>query len=546
MRRWSGHAAGLVAGLVLALTPVATLMFRFDNPDAMMVLLLTCAVYAVVRALESASTRWIAWAGVFVGFAFLAKMLQAFVILPVLALVYLLAAPTPLRRRLWQTVVLGVTTLVAAGWWVALVEVWPKASRPYIGGSQDNTVWDLLIGYNGLGRLNGDEAGSVGGGMGQGGSRWGATGWNRLFLDGMGGQISWLLPAAVIFLVAGLVWRWRAPRTDRPRAALLLWGGWLVLMGGVISFSQGIIHEYYTVALAPPIGALVGMGAAVGWRRRQDPVVRAVLAAAIAATASWGYVLLNRTPDWAPYLRPIVLGGGLLAAVAVLALPWMSRKAAAGLAAGALSVGLLAPAAYSLNTARTPQRGSIVTAGPSTGFGGGFGGGRGGPGGGGPTGAFGAPPGMAAGPAAGTQGNVTGNGGGPGNGGGGMGGLLDASTPSSELLDALNADADSYTWVAATTGANNAAGYQLSTGHAVLAIGGFNGTDPSPTLDQFVAWVHAGRIHYYLGGGTGMGGGPGGGSGTASEIASWVSEHATATTIGNTTVYDLSALASGS
>ena len=251
VRRWSGHAAGLVAGLVLALTPVATLMFRFDNPDAMMVLLLTCAVYAVVRALESASTRWIAWAGVFVGFAFLAKMLQAFVILPVLALVYLLAAPTPLRRRLWQTVVLGVTTLVAAGWWVALVEVWPKASRPYIGGSQDNTVWDLLIGYNGLGRLNGDEAGSVGGGMGQGGSRWGATGWNRLFLDGMGGQISWLLPAAVIFLVAGLVWRWRAPRTDRPRAALLLWGGWLVLMGGVISFSQGIIHEYYTVALAP-------------------------------------------------------------------------------------------------------------------------------------------------------------------------------------------------------------------------------------------------------------------------------------------------------
>src|SRR4029079_13840003 len=130
--------------------------------------------------------------------------------------------------------------------------------------------------------------GSVGG-MGQGGSRWGATGWNRLFVDGMGGQISWLVHAAVVFLGGGLVWRWRAPRTDRPRAALLLWGGWLVLMGGVISFSRGIIHEYYTVALAPPIGALVGMGAAVGWRRRQDPVARAVLAAAIAATAAWGY-----------------------------------------------------------------------------------------------------------------------------------------------------------------------------------------------------------------------------------------------------------------
>ena len=510
VRRWSGHAAGLVAGLVLALTPVAALMFRFDNPDAMMVLLLTCAVYAVVRALESASTRWIAWAGVFVGFAFLAKMLQAFVLLPVLALVYLLAAPTPLRRRLWQTVVLGVTTLVAAGWWVVIVELWPKSSRPYIGGSQDNTVWDLLIGYNGLGRLNGDEAGSVGVGMGQGGSRWGATGWNRLFLDGMGGQISWLLPAALGMLVVLAAVSRRARRRDRTKAAALLWGGWLVVTGLAVSLGQGIIHEYYTVALAPPIGALIGIGAAVGWRRRQDPIVRAVLAAAIAVTASWGYVLLNRTPDWAPYLRPLVLGGGLLAAVAVLALPWMSAKAATALAAGARRPIDSAPAAYSLNTVRTPQRGSIVTAGPSTGFGGGGpgGGGRGGPGGG-PAGGMAAPPGMTQGPGLGMQGNA-----GAGNGGGGIGGLLDASTPSSELLDALNADADSYTWVAATTGANNAAGYQLSTGHAVLAIGGFNGTDPSPTLDQFAAWVRAGRIHYSLAGGTGMGGGPDGGSGT--------------------------------
>jgi hypothetical protein len=126
-----------------------------------------------------------------------------------------------------------------------------------------------------------------------------------------------------------------------------------------------------------------------------------------------------------------------------------------------------------------------------------------------------------------------------------MGGLLDAGTPSSEMVAALDQDAGSYTWVAATVGANTAAGYQLSTGHAVLAIGGFNGTDPSPTLEQFVAWAKAGRIHYFIGA-ISAGNAPGGGTGSASQIATWVAEHATATTIGTTTLYDLSSLASGS
>ena len=397
-------------------------------------------------------------------------------------------------------------------------------------------VWDLLIGYNGIGRLNGNETGSVGGGVGQGGGRWGATGWNRLFLDGMGGQIAWLIPAAVVFLVAGLVWRGRAPRTDRPRAALLLWGGWLVLMGGSSASARGSSTSTTRSPSAPPIGALIGMGAAVGWRRRQDPIARAVLAAALAATASWGYVLLDRTPDWAPYLRPLVLGGGLRAASAVLALPWLSRRAATALAAGALDGRPPRPGRVLLDTARTPQRGAIVTAGPSTGFGG-FGG---------PAAEVVAVPAVGGSPAPGPAGSggrrrrV----GGRGNGGGGMGGCSTPAHRRASCSTRCNADADRYTWVAATTGANNAAGYQLSTGHAVLAIGGFNGTDPSPTLDQFVAWVRPGGSTTTSAAAPGWVAVPAAVAGTASEIASWVSEHAAATTIGDTTVYDLSGLAS--
>ena len=170
---------------------------------------------------------------------------------------YLLAAPTTLRRRVLHVLGAGLALLVSAGWWVAVVELVPDSWRPYIGGSQTNSVWELIWGYNGLGRLTGDETGSVGGGGG-----WGETGIGRLFTADIGGQIAWLLPAALALGVAGLVAVGRAPRTDLRRAALLLWGGWLVVTGLVFSLMAGIFHAYYTVALAPAIAALVGIGAA--------------------------------------------------------------------------------------------------------------------------------------------------------------------------------------------------------------------------------------------------------------------------------------------
>lgn len=575
VRRWSGPAAGLLAGAVLASTPVATLMFRFNNPDALLVLLLVAAAYATARAVERASTTWLLLAGTAIGFGFLTKMLQALLVVPALALAYLLAAPTTVRRRIGQLLLAGLAVVVSAGWWVAIVELMPAGSRPYIGGSQGNSVLELTLGYNGLGRLTGEETGSVGGGQGGG---WGETGWLRLVNAENGGQVGWLLPAALLLLVAALVLTARAPRVDRTRAALVIWGGWLVTTALTFSFMAGIFHAYYNVALAPAIGAVVGIGAATLWRLRTHAraVVRIaatlILAGAVAATAAWSWTLLGRSADWYPWLRVAVLAGGLVAAVALVLpavsgklppLRWLARPAGA-LAVLALLAG---PVAYSIQTAATAHTGSIPSAGPMVAGGGP---GRGGFPGGRPRGAFpgGAPGaqggnvqgggnaqggngfpagggvpnapggGLAAAPDGGT-GRPDGTGQPGGMGRGGAGGLLNASTPNAELVATLTADAGSYTWMAAAVGANSAAGYQLATGEPVMAIGGFNGSDPSPTLAEFQRYVAEKKIHYFLGGGTGGGMRQNGGSSYGTEISTWVSENFTATTVGGVTLYDL-------
>jgi 4-amino-4-deoxy-L-arabinose transferase-like glycosyltransferase len=574
VRRWFPPAAGLVAGVVTALTPVAALMFRYDNPDAFMVLLITLAAYTTVRAVEGGRTRWIVMTGALVGFAFLAKMLQAFTVVPAIALVYLVAAPGPLGRRVKQLLYGLLALVVSAGWWVAAVQLTPAADRPYIGGSQNNSLWNLIFGYNGFGRLTGNETGSVGGG-GRGGV-WGATGLTRLFGADMGTQISWLLPAALILLVVGLYVTRRAPRRNRTRAALLLWGGWLVVTGLVFSLGRGIIHPYYTVALAPAIGGLVGSAGYLVWAHRHLLLARSVLAVSTAATAAWSFVLLDRTPHWFPWLRVAILVAGLLAAGGFLAWPAVRRTSRAFIATGALLAALAAPAAYTLDTVNTPHTGAIPSAGPVslTGFGGAPGG-RGGPGGGlrggpGAASAGGGPPAFRG--QAGKSTTPTGNsatpagtstapagpggtartggaaGGGSfsagGNAGGNAGGLLNASKPSAALIALLSRDAGRYTWVAATVGSNDAAGYQLATGDPVMAIGGFNGTDPYPTLSEFEKLVHEGKIHYFIasgGGGAGAAGGTGAGdNSTSSAIESWVTSHFSSTTVGGTSAYDLS------
>ncbi|MEU3252948.1 glycosyltransferase family 39 protein [Streptomyces sp. NPDC006997] len=557
VRRRFDAGAGFLTLAVFALTPVAALMFRFNNPDAALALLMAVAVYGTQRALEQARTRWLAWAGVAIGLAFLVKTLQAFLILPVLALVYVVCAPTGLKRRVGQVLLAGLAMVVAGGWWVAVVELWPASSRPYIGGSQDNSFLELTFGYNGLGRINGEETGSVGGGGGQGGGHWGETGWDRMFGSSVGGQISWLIPAALILLVAALVATRRRGRTDATRALFLLWGGSLLITMAVFSYMQGIFHEYYTVALAPYVAPLTGMGAALLWRERARPRAALTAAAAMAATAAWGYVLLNRSSGSYPGLKWLVLVGGLVAALGLVFVGRLGRRPALAVAGLGVVAALAGPTAYSLTTLNEGHTGSIVTAGPAVagGTGGGPGGGRGGGGmGGGPGGAGGFPgqngqPGQRNGqpgqqpptggfPSQGQQGQP-GQQEQPTTPGGAMGGLLNGSTVDDEARELLETDASDYTWAAAAIGSQNAASYQLATGEPVMAIGGFNGTDPSPTLAQFKEYVADGKIHYFIAGG-GMGGGMGGaGEGGSSQITSWVEENFREVTAGSATFSDL-------
>lgn len=520
VRRQFGAVAGLIAGAALALTPVATLMFRYDNPDALLVLLMIGAVGAVLRAVEDGRTRWLVLCGALVGFGFLTKQLQVLLVVPGLALTYLIAGPTKLRTRLVQLMAALAALVVAGGWWVALVELMPAADRPYVGGSTDNSFLNLTFGYNGLSRLSGSHGGFPApppgapeppGGK-HGGFPFGSqAGITRLFTGESAAQISWLLPAALIVLIAGIILCGKAARTDMKRAQYLAWGGWLLGTGVVFSFMTGMYHDYYTMALSPAIAAVVGIGVTQLWQHRSRSWVGLTLALVAALTAVWSWVLLTRTPDFVPWLRWVVLVIGVLAAL-LLALNTLRGIRFAAWAAGlAIAAGVAGPLSYCVQTLATPHNGGIVTAGPSVG-------GQHMPG---------PPPGF-------------------------------DKAPSAHLVQLLKANAGDYTWVAATNGSNEAASYQLASGGAVMPIGGFIGSDPSPTLAQFQQYVADGKIHYYIvsrgpGGPGGPGGPPTGGAPSqrvltggfrreqteGSKIAEWVKQNFTAATADGATYYDL-------
>ncbi len=489
VRRVSGPGAALLAGAVLALTPIAALMFRFNNPDSLLVLALVAGAYCTQRACEKDSSRWwLVAAGAAVGIGFLAKMLQAFLVLPGFLAAYTVAGSRPLRHRLLDVVYLVAAMVVSAGWYLLLVELWPSASRPYIGGSQHDSIVELTLGYNGIGRLTGDETGGLG-------NMNFDVGWARLFDHGMGADIAWLLPAAVICLGAVVVATRRAPRTDQTRAAAFIWGGWLLVTAVVFSFMNGIVHPYYTVALAPAIAAVVGIGATLLWHNRSALPAVTALSGVVLVSSILACVLLARADGWLPWLRAAVAVGGVAAAALLLVIDRLNTPTARAVAGLAVVAALAAPAAYSIATAATPHNGAIPSVGPAR----------------------------------------------HGFGQMGPGGLLSAPTPGAGLTAALSADADDFTWTAAALGSNNAAGYQLAGGAPVMAVGGFNGTDPSPTLAEFQRYVADKQIHYFIRGRLTIGrwGGDATGSDEASKISEWVEKHFAPTTIDRSIIYDL-------
>jgi 4-amino-4-deoxy-L-arabinose transferase-like glycosyltransferase len=347
-----------------------------------------------------------------------------------------------------------------------------------VGGSPRDSALDLAFGYNGVGRLTGDESGA-------GVRVLGRQSPLRLF-GSAADQFGWLLPAAVVGLVAGLVLSRGRPRTDPERAALVLWAGWALPTAAVFSLMQGTWHSYYTVELAPAVAALTALGATMLWRR-QTPAALAVLGAGSLATTTWAVSLVGRgmASDGPVAVLLVLCGllGVLLLAAAGSSNPWVSRMGAGVL----LVAALIGPATWSVATAEVPHTGASVRAGPGNS----------------------GPPAPAA----------TGR----------------ASVPPA-LVRLLQRDSDDWTWTAATVG-RRAADLQLAAGASVMPIGGYFGRDPAPTLARFQADVHAHRIHWYVSGLYGRG--------PAAQIDHWVRRRAPAVQVGSTTVYDLAGLAGG-
>ncbi|MCU1669344.1 MAG: phospholipid carrier-dependent glycosyltransferase [Blastococcus sp.] len=482
VRRVLGPWPGLLAGLLFALTPVVTALFRYDNPDALLTLLLVAAAWATTRAVEDGRLRWMLLAGGLLGFAFLTKSLQAFLVLPALAGVVLVAAPGSLRRRIGHLLAGGAAMVVAGGWWFVVVSLIPSADRPWVGGSQSDSPLELALGYNGLGRLTGQHSPS-GRVLVKGGSIW-------RVLGSAGDQVAWLLPAALLALVAAL-WLLRGiPRTDPVRAAVLLWAGWTVVTTLVFSVMQGIWHAYYTVETAPGLAALVAIGATLLWRQNTRQA-RMVLTAGSLMTTAWAVSLVaRRLPLVNGLVVVLVLTG--LGAVLLLHLAASSTGERPGLrrAAGALLVAaaVLGPVAWSVASAARSHTGSSVSAGP-------------------------------------------------------VGGSLyppatrpPASPASPEALSLLRQNTGGWTWTAAAVG-HVAGDLQLAVDAPVMPVGGFAGHDPSPTLAAFKADVAADRVHWFVAG-------PKASGGPAAAIDAWVRATAPAVHAGSTTLYDLSALGS--
>lgn len=497
VRRLSGPRAALLAGAVLALTPVAALMFRFNNPDAAMVLLMTAAAYCTVRAVQG-SARWLMLAGVALGFAFLAKMLEGLMVMPAIALVYLIAAAVPMRQRLLHLAGSLAAFLVSAGWFVVLTLVWPASSRPYLAGSTDDNFMNLVLGYNGFGRVLGHNhygthvdvdpvapAAQHHGGWGNQ-----SHGLSRLFTGEFGFEIGWLLPAGLLAVALVLISRGRRPRTDPVRAGAILFGSWLLIDGMVLSFMKSMVHPYYCMSLAPALAAMFAIGVTEMWRRRDDRLGQIGLATMLLGTAVWSFWLLGRNASWLPPLRWVILAVAVAAAVALL---WALRAGNRAMTAAALAValigGLAGTTAYTVATLGQSHTGG----GPSVG---------------------------------------------PADPDDGHGRGWDTDNPE---VDAMLRGTNT-TWSAAINRSGAASGLELSTDTAVMAIGGFTGSDPVPTLEQFQAYVADRQITYYILPET-KGKDHGGffGNNSHTDITDWVKANFVATKVGSDTVYDLRA-----
>jgi 4-amino-4-deoxy-L-arabinose transferase-like glycosyltransferase len=519
-RRRFGRVAGTIAGLTLALTPTAVAVFRHNNPDALLMLCSTVAVWALVKALEDSRTRWLVVSGVAVGLGFETKMATALLVAPAIVAAWLWFRPDGLRRALGQLTAFGASAVAVGLAWPVLVWLTPAADRPWISGTSDNSIWSLILGYNGLGRVFGQSGGpgggmggGPGGGMGGGNSMFGGeAGPLRLLNEALGSQGGWLLGLALggglIVLLAT-----RLRRTDARSAWLIAVGGSFLTTAVAFSFASGIFHPYYVSALAPFTAALAGAG--LGTALKGGRGLRVLGGAALVAGAATEWIVLNDATQL-QWLRPVLVAG-TLAAGAALVLAGNQRVRLVAVAAG-VALLLAAPAVWSAQTLGHATSGTFPTGGPASAAGmGGPGGGMGRMGAGGPpTGAMGGtPPAMPKGftpptgampsgftpPTGATTGGFTPPTGATTGEGGGMGGGMGGTAVSTAALSYVKANGGG---TIAVSGQQSAASSILASNADVAGIGGFSGSESEVSVSWFADRVAGGKIRWVM---TGSGGG---------------------------------------
>lgn len=454
VRRLAGPVAGTGAAAVLTLSPATVTLDRGNISDTLLILLLVLAADSTVTALTTERRHTLLLTGVWVGLAFQAKMIEAWLVIPALAITYLLASSVGGRTRVLRLAAMVVVATAVSLSWMVFVTLTPSSQRPYVDGSQHDSVFEQVFDYNGFGRV-GQPSPNV---------ELGRTlhipalelppphpAWNRLLTGSYGLDTGWLIPTALVIVVAGLIGRRHRPRTDLVRAGIVLWGTWLLMFGAFFSATPSI-NSYYLAALSPAVAGLIGIGGSLAWANRRAGATRIAVVSVVLLASVYAYWLLPGSGTGLPgWLAPAVLGLGIAAAVLIagaFALRLGATVTGLGFAlAGAAMVVVPAVATASvvadtLGAFDTPFQPSAVTA-----FTRSF---------------FGAP--------------------------------LDSASALPKIESVRNGAPD----LMATQTSVLAAPFIYATGQEVLPIGGYTGATPSPSVASLRKMVGLGRFHLVL------------------------------------------------
>lgn len=464
VRQRTDAPTGLLAGLFFAVTPVTTLMFRYNNPDALLTLLMVAAAYATLKSIDSGKLRWLLASGALVGAGFLTKQLQVALILPAIAVAYVLFTRKPVYVRLLHLAAGLLAAILTSGWWFVIAQTADPASRPFVGGSRSNSIWELTLGYNGLDRLTGEDASRTMSGASAELVTKLEPGIARFLNPELSGQFTWFLPLAIAGLGITILFVIRRHGTIEQRSFLLLCATWLVCSATVLAMMSGIVHPYYAISTVPALSCLAAFAVTYLVRRITRRPARLVSCLVLVLSLMVAYVTASQSAADFPWLPLVVLiTGGL--AISVTLLPPVNKRLRA---ASVVLVGtalLLCPAIWSVNTVLSAHIGAGVIAGPSI------------------QGIRtdspdrtqvpkGTPPSFIA--------------------------VMFGDVPSPQILQKIRTSPESVRWAAAVVGSETAANYQLASSKAILPVGGFDGTDPFPTLEQFQSMVRGGQIGSFV------------------------------------------------